>query len=96
MTSEEDVDETMELQNEADEILHFAVLHFFAMEKDINGFNGLLAMEMELLRQASRMHLIMKKFGSTTTKQQFMDLASATYDDLEKYQPKKPHIELVK
>jgi hypothetical protein len=83
MSEEEDIDAIREAESEADEILHFAILQFMAMDRNANKAFRMLGLEMSLLRHASRLSLIQQKcFHAQSTKATFGRFARLMYEDV--------------
>lgn len=83
MSEREQVDDIIEAEKTADEILHFACLQFTATESEINMCLRLLGLEMALLRHAARIGLISERLcQSRNTKSVFLRLAGDMFDDV--------------
>jgi hypothetical protein len=83
MSEEEDVDAVSEAVYEADEILHFSILQFMAMDQNANVALRLLGLQMSLLRHASRVLLTQRLCcGAQTTKAEFGRLARQMYEEV--------------
>lgn len=83
---EQNADVVVEAGQRADDILHFAILQFMAMEPNDNSLLKLLGMQMSLLRHAARLSLIQKKFGAQNTEAMHLRLTRELYGDVAQFQ----------